>query len=122
MMPVKVERGGLPMGRLFRLCATLLALTNGTAIAGERENALSHIAQALAVTRLCPTADVVRGAMLTVAVANGVDFERDEHELLFQVADQAKAFKGLAPEAACAAGKALYGPGGANVPGLLQFR
>lgn len=109
------------MRRIITL-SVVLALAPMAALAGARENALSHIAQALAVTKLCPQAELVRGAMVMVAVANGVDFERDQQELLLQVAGQAKAFQGQAPEVACAAGKALYGPDGANVPGLLQFR
>jgi hypothetical protein len=122
MMHVKVERGERLMRKMFAIGLAVLAASAAVALGGERENALSHIAQAFAVTKLCPQAEIVNGPMLILAAAYGVDFERDKQELLLEIADQVSAFKGQAPEVACVAGQALYGPGGANVPGLLQFR
>lgn len=102
------------------MVATAVVAVAGQSLAGERENALSHIAQAMAVAQLCPHLEVDSTMASLVAVSHDVDIGRDKQELLVQIRNQMAPWKGKPTEAACVAGLMLYGPGGANVPGLIR--
>lgn len=94
----------------------------GAAVAGERENALNHIAQVIAVSQLCDKVTLNTTMIALLAARFGVDFERDKIELATQIANQSKPWKAEPNEAICGAGVYLYGPNGQNVPGLLALK
>ncbi|MBV5268726.1 MAG: hypothetical protein JZU55_00880 [Afipia sp.] len=108
------------MRKLF-LAAGLCLSFAAPAEAGARETALNHLAQVFAAQKLCPSLEVNQGLALLIAAKFDVDFERDQTELLKQVADQAAPWKGN-EDAACVAGLLLYGPKGSSIPDLLKMK
>lgn len=110
------------MGSILMVGAVFLALLNSVAIAGERENALGHIAQVSAAQVICSKVEAVEVKVAAIAYLYGVDFERDKTELTLQAQNHISAFKGMSEDMACVAGMALYGPNGSNVPGLLKWK
>jgi hypothetical protein len=99
--------------------ASLLA---SAAFAGERENAENHIAQVIAVTKLCPKLAPNSAMLALVAVRYNIDFDRDQAELMKLVVEQIAPWKGKPEDAACAAGLMLYGPDGANIKDLVRVK
>lgn len=94
----------------------------GAAHAGERENAMRHIAQVTAVQKLCSKVAVNSGLVLMVAMRFGIDFERDQAEMMALVDEQTAPWDGQGEDAACTAGILLYGPEGSSVPNLLKWK
>lgn len=88
--------------------------------AGARENALNHIAQAMAGAQMCDRIELNTGTIAAIAYVHGVDIARDSQELTTQVRNQMAPFQGQDPELACVGVLMLYGPDGMNVPGLVR--
>ncbi|TRL35518.1 hypothetical protein [Rhizobium straminoryzae] len=106
--------------KLLALLGASCAVGIAPAVAGPRENALNHIAQVVAINQLCPSLEPQTGPIALMATRFGIDFKRDETELRTQVLNQMAPWTGQPTESACIAGLMLYGPNGANVPGLLK--
>lgn len=100
---------------------TLTCLLAGSALAGEKENAIRHIAQVMATTHLCPKVEMNSTAMTLIAAGYGVDLSRDADAIRAIAREQMAAWQGKDADAACVAGMMLYGPDGQNIPGLLSW-
>lgn len=109
------------MKRIFA-GAMALTMSLGPAHAGERENALRHIAQAIAVEKMCTKLATNSGLLILMAVRFGIDFERDQAELLKVAAEAMEPYRDKAEDVACIAGALLYGPNGQNVPDLVKWK
>ena len=106
---------------LAALAASLIA-AGGAYAGGPRDNALSHIAQVIATAQLCPDLEANDIMVGQIARHFDIDFDRDRGELLKMVDLQMLPWRGKPPGFACSAGYTLYGPSGADVPGLLMKR
>ncbi|WP_439604525.1 hypothetical protein [Shinella sp.] len=109
------------MKKLFLSLCGLAALAS-QASAGEKDNAMRHIAQVMAITNLCSTVEMNSTAVTLVAMGNGVDLSRDGDTIRNLAREQMAPWQGKDAEAACVAGMLLYGPDGQNVPGLLDWK
>lgn len=112
------------MGSMMKpiwIAAVLAALSGTTALAADRDGAVKDIAQVVAASQLCPKLHVNQVSVVLLARAHGIDFDRDQKELMAEVARQAKPWKDKSADAACVAGVMLYGPTGTNVPGLVDL-
>lgn len=92
------------------------------ASAAGRQDAVKDIAQVVAASQICQKLEVNKIGIVLLARTNGIDFDRDQPELMKEVAQQAAPWQGKSADAACVAGMLLYGPNGTNVPGLLDFK
>lgn len=97
-----------------------IVLGAGSTMAGPKENALHHFAQAIAAAKLCPRLSVNEKMIAAAAVFHDIDMKASEPALQEDIRSQMQEFSGKDPELACIAGLMLYGPTGTNVPGLLS--
>jgi hypothetical protein len=108
------------MKRVLVVAAAIVAACVGPALAGARENAIKNIAQVFAATKICSRVEINRGPMLLAFSYYNIDFDREQNEVLAEVARQVAPWVGKPEDAACMAVLALYGPNGVNVRGLLK--
>ncbi|MCF1472646.1 hypothetical protein GOZ93_16945 [Agrobacterium vitis] len=104
---------------IITACA-VVACHATAAYADPRENALHHIAQAIAGAQICDRIELNEGIVAAIAYVHGVDIARDKEEIMAQVRDHLAAMKKTSPEIGCAAALLLYGPKGLNVPDMLR--
>ena len=103
------------------LAAILLAAVIAPqSFAGNRENAMHHIAQVMAAASLCHSIEPQTILLALVATGNGIDMERDQPEMLDDALRLKTSMANLPEDAVCASALALYGPGGQNVSGLVK--
>lgn len=110
---------GMEMKRVI-VTAAVMSLTATPCFAGKRENAMHHIAQVMAAASLCHRVEPQFGLISLAAVANGVDMQRDQSEMLADAMKQKVAMANIDEEVVCQTALALYGPSGKNVSGLLK--
>ena len=99
------------------LLATLIAPQS---FAGNRENAMHHIAQVMAAASLCHSIEPQTTLLALVATGNGIDMERDQPKMLDEALRLKASMANFPEDAVCSSALALYGPGGLNVSGLVR--
>lgn len=108
---------------VFAMLAIAITAGIAQATAREKRNAMHHVATAMAIEKLCPTlkSDSTHAAMIMVLY--GIDLRGPDGALVKADAEQQIAdMKGTPTADVCASGYLLYGPGGMNVPDLVQKR
>lgn len=103
------------------IAATVLATPS--AVANPRENAMNHIATAMAIGSLCSELDINPTLIAMVARGYGVDLTHggaDVAEVTSRAQEQVLTFQDDPESEVCIVGVVTYGPEGLTVPGLLQ--
>lgn len=104
--------------RRFLIVAAVLVPLPAAAYDEKRENALNHLADAIAVAERCSTLEL-NGSVSTAAM---VFFDLDAiapADLASRTGAHVKNWAGY--DLTCITGKVLYGPRGTSVPGLLRY-
>jgi hypothetical protein len=103
------------------MTTALLCPESAWALTSQQRNALGHIGQVLGGQKICPRLHLQEAMISGLAVMFDLDLTASEQSSI--VTAKAKetigAWRGKDPILACAAVLMLYGPNGANVPGLL---
>lgn len=104
--------------------ALMMAGGGARALTDDQLNVLSHLGQVIAGEQICPSVKVDHGMVAMLIAAHGIDLDDAVQGgvVRSKIAITRDAWRDRGEMAACAAVMMLYGPGGANVPNLLEWK
>jgi hypothetical protein len=109
---------------LLSVLVSTMAPMAAQALSSELQAALNHVGQVMAGEVVCPRVAASQSSLALIIVGHGGNLADPAQAQI--VKDKARetvaAWKGKDTDAACAAVLMLYGPRGANVPGLVRAK